>query len=179
MNYVWDDKSTGAEMMTKWDSFIKEDPIYLSFLFQNILKENPKGCLIISTGEFGLLFRNYVINIGQIRLFPVLVLDIRFYSSGKNKECLTKEEVIAIRNSNQIIFVDDSYSTGKTYLNSKELLNSIGKEFTGGFVFNFTGYQQEVIEEPLKYFINMKRLIDSVLNSIDRERIKGNLEEWH
>ena len=150
VSYKYDYPLNGKDIVTKLDDYIKEESYYNYFLLQRIQIEYPDGCLILGTGEFGRIFKQYLHTANYGGKYDMLVLDISNYS---DKTCpsypYTLDELPKETSSKGIIFIDDSYSTGTTFSQTTDFLSGVGRKFSSGFVFNFTGYQSANISKPL------------------------------
>lgn len=169
MNFRSDDENTGYLIMTRLDDFIKNNIAYFVYIFQYIKREYKDGCLIISTGTFGVILKEYLESIKVTDKYPIVVFNIRNYDgNSKNEINLSKEDIIKIEEANKIMFVDDSYSTGRTFLKSKEIIANFNKNVSGGYIFNFTGYRVDNIEPPLKYFVKLKDEISKMIEEVSK-----------
>ena len=153
--HKFDKNNVETILISVIDNFIKSEPIYFMYIFQVVLRDFKEGCLIISPGKFGSILKNYVASLNQDIKFPLINFNVSFYSSKNQDIKLNAEEVNLIKNSPNIIFLDDSFSTGKTFLKCQEIINIYNRKFAAGWVYNFTGTRKEGIEIPLKYFFHL------------------------
>jgi hypothetical protein len=163
--HKYDKNNVETILISVIDNFIKSEPIYFMYIFQLVLRDFKDGCLIISPGSFGSIFKNYISSVNKENKFNVINFNLSFYSSKNQDIKLTDKEINLIINSRKIIFLDDSFSTGKTFLKCQEIITMYNRKFDDGWVYNFTGTRKEGIEKPLKYLFNLMEEVSKQMST--------------
>ena len=149
--------------------------IYFQYMLQLIMGDYPDGCLIISPGGFGLIFKNYLRGLNLLHKYKIINLNLSLRSKSNTetkanlKKIVTNLKLIInkeLQFVKDIIFVDDTFYSGNTYLLSKQIISQVNMNFSKGyFFFNFSG---KILDNSLISFIDASKILDD-----EEERVKN------
>ena len=61
IGYKYSFEGNGKHLVTKLDDYVKRDINCFHYLFKCLIRDHPSGGLILGTGEFGNLFKDFSI----------------------------------------------------------------------------------------------------------------------
>ena len=144
VNRFLEEYQGGQIFFTQLDNAVKFDPEILNDLIAAVQAEFESNNLItISSGEIGIAFHNFHIPIdiivpGGLRFNPEKI-NLAFY----NFDFTNKD----------VVFIDDSYFSGRTYTVVKEAVEALGGNMIGAYVaYDGCRYKDPMVRSLYRYY---------------------------